>query len=198
MGFLGKTFEFGIKAAGVVVKAGTFVTAEVIAIGSDISGNPNAAQTVRSGGKTIGNAIASGANKVAVVSGKAIDLSVDAGSAIGGSIGANIAQSKGKDISAGQKIGTIVGGAVAGVAVGLVATTAAVVTVGAVGTAGTGTAIAGLAGAAKTGATLAAIGGGSLAAGGGGIAAGTAIITGANIVAGAVGASDGYKKTKNN
>lgn len=46
------------------------------------------------------------------------------------------------------------------------------------GTAGTGTAIASLSGAAATNATLAFLGGGSVAAGGGGIALGSAILTG--------------------
>ena len=54
--------------------------------------------------------------------------------------------------------------------------------VGAFGTAGTGTAIAGLSGVAASNATLAALGGGTLAAGGLGIAGGTAILGG--IVAG--------------
>ena len=50
--------------------------------------------------------------------------------------------------------------------------------VGALGTASTGTAIAGLSGAAATNATLAWLGGGSLAAGGLGIAGGTAVLGG--------------------
>lgn len=50
--------------------------------------------------------------------------------------------------------------------------------VGLFGTASTGTAISGLSGAAASNATLAWLGGGSLAAGGGGMAVGTAILTG--------------------
>jgi len=49
--------------------------------------------------------------------------------------------------------------------------------VAAFGTASTGTAISGLSGAAATNATLAWLGGGSLAAGGGGVAAGAAVLT---------------------
>jgi hypothetical protein len=48
----------------------------------------------------------------------------------------------------------------------------------ALATAGTGTAIAGLYGAAQESATLAWLGGGTLAAGGGGVAAGSAVLTG--------------------
>ena len=58
------------------------------------------------------------------------------------------------------------------------ATTAAVM---ALGTASTGTAISALSGAAATNATLAALGGGSLAAGGGGIALGTTILGAATL-----------------
>ena len=50
-------------------------------------------------------------------------------------------------------------------------------TVAALATASTGTAISGLSGAAATNATLAWLGGGSLAAGGGGVAAGTIVLT---------------------
>ena len=50
--------------------------------------------------------------------------------------------------------------------------------VAATATAGTGAAISGLSGAAATNATLAWLGGGTLAAGGGGVAAGTAVLTG--------------------
>ena len=68
---------------------------------------------------------------------------------------------------AGAGIGTAGGFAAAG------ATTAAVM---ALGTASTGTAIASLSGAAATNATLAALGGGAIAAGGGGVALGTTIL----------------------
>lgn len=51
----------------------------------------------------------------------------------------------------------------------------------ALGTASTGTVISALSGAAATKATLAAIGGGSIAAGGGGIALGTTILSGVSI-----------------
>ena len=51
----------------------------------------------------------------------------------------------------------------------------------AIGTASTGTAISSLSGVAATNATLAALGGGSLAAGGGGMALGTAVLGGATL-----------------
>lgn len=61
------------------------------------------------------------------------------------------------------------------------------------GTAGTGTAIATLSGAAATNASLALLGGGTLAAGGGGVLLGTAILSGgAILIAGGV-AYLGYK-----
>lgn len=67
-----------------------------------------------------------------------------------------------------------VGGAVLGAGAG----SAAFAGVGAFAAASTGTPISSLAGAAATNATLAWLGGGSLATGGGGIAAGTAVLTG--------------------
>ncbi|MGI5157557.1 hypothetical protein [Microbispora sp. CA-102843] len=68
----------------------------------------------------------------------------------------------------------LVGGAVAGAGLGALTWTA----VGAFAAASTGTAISTLTGAAATSATLAWLGGGSLAAGGGGVAAGTLVLTG--------------------
>ncbi|MEU8779492.1 hypothetical protein [Streptomyces sp. NPDC048606] len=70
-------------------------------------------------------------------------------------------------------VASLAGGAAAGAGVGAVAYTA----VGAFAVASTGTAISGLSGAAATSATLAWLGGGSLAAGGGGVAAGTLVMT---------------------
>lgn len=58
--------------------------------------------------------------------------------------------------------------------------------VGALATASTGTAISTLSGAAATNATMAWLGGGSLAVGGGGVAAGTAVLTGITVGATAV------------
>jgi hypothetical protein len=65
-----------------------------------------------------------------------------------------------------------------GAAAGTLASATAFSLVATFGTASTGTAIASLSGAAATNATLAWIGGGTLAAGGGGVAAGTTILTG--------------------
>ena len=63
------------------------------------------------------------------------------------------------------------------------------------GTASTGTALSALSGAAATKATLAALGGGSLAAGGGGVALGTAVLgtAGVGLVAAPIIASSFYK-----
>lgn len=72
----------------------------------------------------------------------------------------------------GAALGTLGGWAASGI------TTSVVMTFG---TASTGTAISTLSGAAATNATLAALGGGSIAAGGGGVALGTAILTGATL-----------------
>ena len=68
------------------------------------------------------------------------------------------------------------GGAALGTAGGFAASGATTAAVMALGTASTGTAISALSGAAATNATLAALGGGSLAAGGGGIALGTTML----------------------
>lgn len=70
------------------------------------------------------------------------------------------------------------GGAATGAAVGSAAAYAAFSGVAMFGTASTGAAIAGLSGIAATNATLAVLGGGTLAAAGGGIAAGTLLLTG--------------------
>lgn len=68
------------------------------------------------------------------------------------------------------------GGAALGTAGGFAAASATTAAVMALGTASTGTAISTLSGVAATNATLAALGGGSLAAGGGGMALGTTIL----------------------
>lgn len=73
------------------------------------------------------------------------------------------------------------GGAAFGTAGGFAAAGATTSAVMALGTASTGTAISTLSGVAATNATLAAIGGGSLAAGGGGMALGSAILGGATL-----------------
>ncbi|KRM20200.1 hypothetical protein FC40_GL000301 [Ligilactobacillus hayakitensis DSM 18933 = JCM 14209] len=83
-------------------------------------------------------------------------------------------------IGAGMILGTI-GGAAAGTASGVAAAGATSSAVMALGTASTGTAISGLSGVAATNATLAAIGGGSIATGGGGIALGTTLLGGATL-----------------
>ena len=72
-------------------------------------------------------------------------------------------------------------GAVAGTAGGFAAAGATTSAVVAFGTASTGTAISSLSGIAATNATLAALGGGSLAAVGGGMALGSAILGGATL-----------------
>ncbi len=76
------------------------------------------------------------------------------------------------------------GGAAVGTAGGFAAAGGTTAAVMALGTASTGTAISTLSGAALTNATLATLGGGSIAAGGGGIALGTAILGGATLGAG--------------
>lgn len=73
------------------------------------------------------------------------------------------------------------GGAAVGTAGGFAAAGATTSAIMALGTASTGTAISSLSGVAATNATLAALGGGSLAAGGGGMALGTAILGGATL-----------------
>ena len=74
-----------------------------------------------------------------------------------------------------------IGGAAIGTAGGFAASGATTAAVMALGTASTGAAISGLSGVAATNATLAALGGGSLATGGGGMALGSAILGGATL-----------------
>ena len=82
---------------------------------------------------------------------------------------------KNVSVGAGVLLGGL-GGAAVGTAGGFAAAGAATTAVMALGTASTGTAIASLRGVAATNATLAALGGGAVAAGGGGIALGTTIL----------------------
>lgn len=79
---------------------------------------------------------------------------------------------------AGFKASEIAGTAGEGVMAGAIATAGAYGAVGMFATAGTGAAIAGLSGAAATNATLAWLGGGTLAAGGAGVAGGVAVLGG--------------------
>jgi len=72
---------------------------------------------------------------------------------------------------------TWIEGGVAGATAAVAAPQIAVMGVSAFASASTGTAISGLSGAAATNATLAWLGGGSIAAGGGGMAAGSAVLT---------------------
>lgn len=83
-------------------------------------------------------------------------------------------------MGAGVLLGGI-GGAAAGTAGGFAAAGATTSAVMALGTASTGTAISTLSGVAATNATLAALGGGSLATGGGGMALGSAVLGGATL-----------------
>ena len=87
-----------------------------------------------------------------------------------------------KEVSVGAEIllGGL-GGAGLGTAGGLAASGLTTGAIMAFGTASTGTAISTLSGAAATNATLAALGGGSLAAGGGGMALGSLILGGATL-----------------
>ncbi len=93
---------------------------------------------------------------------------------------------------------TVFGAAYTAAAAGAAAGKTAVVGIGLFGVASTGTAIGGLSGAAATNATLAWLGGGSLAAGGGGMALGSAVLGGvvvgpAVFITGFVMASQGEK-----
>lgn len=73
------------------------------------------------------------------------------------------------------------GGAALGTAGAFAASGATTAAVMALGTASTGTAISSLSGVAATNATLAALGGGSIAAGGGGMALGTMVLSGTTL-----------------
>lgn len=87
---------------------------------------------------------------------------------------------KNASVGASVLIGGL-GGAALGTAGGFAAAGATTAAVTALGTASTGTAISTLSGAAATNATLAALGGGSLAAGGGGTALGATILGAATL-----------------
>lgn len=87
-----------------------------------------------------------------------------------------------KEVSIGaEALKGVVGSSALGTAGAFAASGATTAAVSAFGVASTGTAISGLSGAAATNATLAALGGGSLAAGGGGVALGSAILSGATL-----------------
>ena len=81
-------------------------------------------------------------------------------------------------VGAGLLLGGL-GGAATGTAAGFAAAGGTTAAVMALGTASTGTAIASLSGVAATNATLAALGGGAIAAGGGGMALGSLVLGGA-------------------
>ena len=87
---------------------------------------------------------------------------------------------KNASLGAGILLGGI-GGAAAGTAGGFAAAGATTAAVMAVGTASTGTAISSLSGASAINATLAALGGGSVAFGGGGMALGSLVLGGATL-----------------
>ena len=95
----------------------------------------------------------------------------------------NAEELKQVSIGAGVLLGGL-GGAAVGTAGGFAAAGATTSAVMALGTASTGTAIATLHGVAATNATLAALGGGAIAAGGGGIALGTTILGATTLGAG--------------
>jgi len=86
-------------------------------------------------------------------------------------------------VGAGVLLGGL-GGAAMGTAGGFAAAGATLAAVTALGTASTGTAIASLSGVAATNATLAVLGGGSIAAGGGGMALGSTILGATTLGAG--------------
>ncbi len=83
-------------------------------------------------------------------------------------------------VGAGVLLGGLAGAGV-GVAGGFAAAGVTTAAVMALGTASTGAAISGLSGVAATNATLAALGGGAIAAGGGGMALGTIVLGGATL-----------------
>lgn len=87
-----------------------------------------------------------------------------------------------KDVSVGaEALKGVLASSALGTAGAFAASGATASAVSMFGIASTGTAISGLSGAAATNATLAALGGGSLAAGGGGIALGSAVLSGATL-----------------
>lgn len=87
----------------------------------------------------------------------------------------NVDEIKNLSVGSAVLLGAL-GGAASGTAGGIAAAGGAYAAIAALGTASTGTAISSLSGAAATNATLAALGGGSIASGGGGMAAGALVL----------------------
>jgi transcriptional regulator with XRE-family HTH domain len=100
----------------------------------------------------------------------------DDGATDAGVVAANQIKSYTNGVVRTLAVGT--GSAAAGAAVGGAAAYVTFVTAAAIGTASTGAAISGLSGIAATNATLALLGGGTLAAGGAGVAGGMMVLTG--------------------
>lgn len=100
----------------------------------------------------------------------------------------------GNDISNLSGVGSMIGSIVKGIAGGIGGAIGAVGLATSIGTAGTGAAISGLSGAAATNATLAWLGGGTIASGGFGIAGGMAVLGGIAALPVIAGLGYGYNK----
>lgn len=187
---VGKTSEIAFKGAG-----------EIIGAVADGFG----ADSIADASREIGNGLGDFSNGALIATGNGvgtvIDTALDIATELGGGIGESVAESMGAtqhEIENGRKIGSIIGGAAAGLLVGDVIGAGITTVTAATATASTGVAISSLHGVAQTSATLAQIGGGTIAAGGGGVAAGTAILNGINVISAADGARVASTKTVNN
>lgn len=166
----GKGIEYGIKGTGCI--AGGIAT---------IAGKDSLGESIIGCTSVIGDGVGYVADKGSGFVEKGIDTTIQVAGQLGAEVGEYVAHKNNFNIETSRKVGAAVGGGAVGLLAGeLVGSTISAVTA-ATATASTGTAISALHGAAETSATLASIGGGTLAAGGGGVAMGQAILNGINV-----------------
>lgn len=174
----GSVANLGLHGLGIVAEK----TAE--AIGSQHSRTIGNALKVT--GAVVDVALTKTGEGAGFVANKATEYAGIAGGSAA-ALGAEMAGAKPETITTAKKVGTVVGAAAVGAAVGVGIAEAAVAMAAAAGTTG----------AAATSSGLAAIGGGSLASGGGGMAAGQAVPQGIVAATSATGAV-GRKTTEDN
>lgn len=179
MSFLGSLISGVSEIAGGVAEFAIKSTGEIVGAIAEELGEDDIAEKSRFIGDNLGKVTNEVTCFTGNITGKAVDTIIDVSSSVGEEIGGIVAQSYGgneTDIEEAKKVGKVIGGALGGLAVGEVAGAAITSITSATGIASTGTSISTLHGVANTNATLAHIGGGSLASGGGGIAAGQGVL----------------------
>lgn len=197
MGFLGGVFKVAGEVVGATAEFALKGASEIIGAVAEEFGENEFARTTRNVGSELGKFSNDAFKATGEFAGVVVDKTIDTTTLIGGELGGYIAECGGAtrdEIRAARNVGAIVGGAAGGLLVGDIIGAGVMATTAATATASTGAAISGLHGVAQTSATLAQIGGGTLAAGGGGVAAGQAVLTGINVVATADGAVTGIAR----